>query len=171
MSFDLKHATTIESCDQAPWIIKERSIANYTRKYIRPLVDDYTYWKLLPRGSQPGKLYGMAKIHKQGCPPRPVLSALNTPEYALSKWLETKIKPFYNSKWSVASSQNFIKDLNSIRLSGSDICVSFDVKSLYTNVPLQEVIDDVTETMYHSDADSFSKVTKRSSQKGFSKTF
>ena len=93
--YDIHKNTSLRQCDQAPWIVKENSIANYIRKYIRPMVDDKTYWRLMPRGSQPGRLYGMAKNHKDGCPLRPVLSALNTSEYALSKWIELQIKEFY----------------------------------------------------------------------------
>ena len=74
------NTTNIHECDLAPWISKENSIARYCRNYIRPLIDDNTYFRAYPTGSQPGKLYGMAKNHKQNCPMRPVLSAVNTPE-------------------------------------------------------------------------------------------
>ena len=89
---------------------------NYINKYIKPIVDKQTYWRLLPTGSQPGRLYGMAKNHKQGCPLRPVLSATNTAEDSLAKWLEGEIKPFLNDKWSVDSSETFLEELNKIKL-------------------------------------------------------
>ena len=108
----------------------------------------------------------MAKIHKKGCSLRPVLSAINTAEYAVCKWLEAQIKPLYRNKWSVNSTQSFVEDLNSIRPSQTDVCVSFDIKSLYTSVPLKEVIDDVTDALYDDEAESVftSKLnTKKSS--------
>ena len=142
------NTTNIKECDMAPWICKEGSIARYCRDYIRPLVDNNTYFRLYPTGSQPGKLYGMAKNHKVGCPMRPVLSAVNTPEYHLAKWLQKNIKLYLNNKYSVASSSVFLKELTDFRPTPSDICVSFDIKSLFTNVPLKEVIDDIKRTLY-----------------------
>ena len=118
------------------------------------MVDKKTYWKLYPRGSQPGRIYGMAKNHKKDCPLRPVLSAINTAEYELSKWLEVQIKPYYNGKWSVSSTQEFVRNLGEVKPKSTDILVSFDIRSLYTNVPLNEVIDDVTNAMYDAKNDS-----------------
>ena len=169
IDYSLKDATTLEYCQSAPWVAKEKSMYNYTWKYIKLLVDYKDYYKLLPNGSKPGRLYGMAKNHKEGCPLRPVLSAIDTPEYNLSKWIETQIKPFYNSKWSVSSTNSFVEDLNTIKPCSNDICVSFDIKSLYTNVPLEEVVDDVTRVLY-DEADAENTIFKickdRKDQKG-----
>ena len=142
------NTTNIKECDMAPWIRKEDSIARYCREYIRPLVDNNTYFRLYPTGSQPGKLYGMAKNHKDNCPMRPVLSAVNTPEYHLAKWLEKNIKLYLNNEYSVASSSVFLNELTEFKPRPSDVCVSFDIKSLFTNVPLKEVIDDIKRTLY-----------------------
>ena len=162
LSYDMNTATTVAACNRAPWIARERSIQRYIRTYIDPMetkevIDKGTAWKLKPTGSQPGRLYGMAKNHKEGCPLRPVLSAINTPEYALAKWLESCIKPFLNDNWSVQSSERFVNELNSIKPRQSDVCVSFDIKSLYTNVPLQEVVNDVANVLYEENSDSVFK--------------
>ena len=90
----------------------------------------------------------MAKNHKAGCPMRPVLSAINTPEYQLAKWLETQLKPLLNNEHAVVSSTAFVGELRQLRPSSTDLCVSFDIKSLFTNVPLKEVIDDITKTVF-----------------------
>ena len=37
-------------------------------------IDASLYYKLHPTGSQPARLYGLAKVHKDGIPLRPVLS-------------------------------------------------------------------------------------------------
>ena len=82
----------------------------------------------------------MAKNHKNGCPMRPVLSAIDTPEYHLAKWIETQLKPLLCDNYSVASSSEFVNELCLLKPKPTDVCVSFDIKSLYTNVPLEEVI-------------------------------
>lgn len=90
----------------------------------------------------------MAKNHKNNCPLRPVLSAINTPEYFMAKWFENQLKPYLIDKYSVRSSADFVEELRHIKPSPDDICVSFDICSLYTNVPLSEVIDDITSTVF-----------------------
>ena len=73
-----------------PIIQKENSIAYYIRRYLKN-IEGYT--KLIPSGSKPGKLYGMAKVHKSDVPLRPVISMIGTPEYKLAKFLDDLIKP------------------------------------------------------------------------------
>ena len=41
-----------------------------------------------------------------------------------------------------------MNELTQFKPKPSDICVSFDIKSLFTNVPLKEVIDDIQQTLY-----------------------
>ena len=38
--------------------------------------------------------YGTVKVHKPNFPLRPVVSMVNTPEYALAKYLDNMIKPY-----------------------------------------------------------------------------
>ena len=85
---------------------------------------------------------------------RPVLSAVNTPEYELAKWMEKKLKLFLNDKYSVESSSQFVSELCKTRPNPSDVYVSFDIKSLYTNVPLNEVIVVIFDTVYQETASS-----------------
>ena len=55
------------------------SVIYYCNKFIKKLVSEAEYYRIHPTGSQPGKLYGIAKDDKPNCPLRPVLSAINTP--------------------------------------------------------------------------------------------
>ena len=65
-----------------PIIQKEYSIAYYIKRYLKK-IDGYA--ALIPSGSKPGKLYGLAKVHKDNTPLRPVVSMVGTPEYKLAK--------------------------------------------------------------------------------------
>ena len=44
------------------------------------------YEFIVPSGSQPGKLYGLGKVHKPNIPLRPVVSMISTAEYSLGKY-------------------------------------------------------------------------------------
>ena len=84
----------------APWIKQEKMVIYYCNKYIKKKVSEAEYNCKNPTGSQPGKLYGMAKDRKPNCPLRPVLSTINTPEYGLAKWLERQLKSLLEDKYS-----------------------------------------------------------------------
>ena len=44
-----------------------------------------TLSNIAPSGSQPGIIYGMANVHKENIPLRPVVSMIRTAEYNLAK--------------------------------------------------------------------------------------
>ena len=111
INYNLNTKST-NNCKLAPWIIQENKVIYYCRNYIKSLVDEKTYYKIYPRGSQPGKLYGVVKTHKQNYPMRPVLSAINTPEYNLAKWLEKQIKSCLIDTYSVSSSTEFVNKIS-----------------------------------------------------------
>ena len=46
-----------------------------------------TFSNLVPSGSQPGKIYGLAKVHWEDTPQRPVVSMIRTAQYNLAKYL------------------------------------------------------------------------------------
>ena len=76
-----------------PVIAKEKSISCYVRKYLKDFGPE-TMRRLIPSGSNPGKIYGLVKIHKRDNPLRPVVSMIGTPEYQLAKFLDSLIKPY-----------------------------------------------------------------------------
>ena len=124
-----------------PIIKTENSIQYFLRKYIRPFVSDDAYKLIYPVGSRPGALYGLAKVHKDNIPLRPVISMIGTPQYNLAKYLDTIIKPCIPATFMLNSTDDFVSRLNGVTLPDNYSFVSFDVESLFTNVPLQEVID------------------------------
>ena len=103
---------------------------------------------IYPSGSQPGKLYGLCKAHKPGHPLRPVVSMINTAEYHLAKFLDKIIKPHIPSEYMLNSSSGFLEKLKTFCFRPSDILVSFDVVSLFTNVPLNQTIDMIADHIY-----------------------
>ena len=140
-----------EQEDKHPTIIKENSIRYYIDRYITGL-DKQSRKRLLPTGSSPGKLYGLCKVHKDNYPLRPVISMLNTPEYELAKYLDGFIKPNIPATYMLNSTNDFIDKLNAYPLKGHEKMVSFDVVSLFTNVPLIETIDIIIQRLYSNTA-------------------
>ena len=134
--------------DHHPIIKKQNSVNYYLDRYVKPAVDESTFNSLTPVGAQPGKIYGMAKVHKSGVPLRPVVSMINTSEYYLAKYLDTFIQPNIPISFSVSSTSQFLDTLKHYVFSPNDKIISFDVVSLFTNVPLSETIDLICEKVY-----------------------
>ena len=144
-----------------PVIKKENSVSYYIRKYLKPVVSEETANNLMPTGSQCGKLYGLCKVHKSNFPMRPVVSMIGTPEYQLAKYLDNLIKPNIPDTYMLTSTKNFIDRINSTNVKPNDIMVSFDVCSLFTNVPLAETIDIITEYCFSNQAKLIPPVDKK----------
>ena len=95
-------------------------------------------------------LYGLPKVHKDNCPARPILSAIGTYNYNLAKLFVPLLKPLTTNLYTVTDSFSFVKEISSFP-NNSFYMASFDVTSLFTNVPLDEVIDICTNVMFADD--------------------
>ena len=114
----------------------------------------------MPSGSHIGKQYGIAKVHEANVLLRPVVSMVRTPEYKLAKYLDNLIKPQNPDTYFQRSTENFIERLKKCPCNNKNTIVSFDVVSLFTNVPLAETIELVIEKLFvsnHSNAIPFEK--------------
>ena len=110
-------------------------------------IDEDLYQKLHTTGSQPPRLYGLAKVHKAMIPSRPVLSMPGSVYHQIAlqvtKWLSVVPECNINS-----STKRIADSLSSVTLDEDEVIVSFDVTSLYTNVPVEEAIQVCTDMLY-----------------------
>ena len=135
-----------------PVIKKQKKITDEINQFLKGEIPDDLIKQLVPCGSVPGKLYGLVKVHKANNPLRPVVSMIGTPEYQLAKWLDSYIKPNICSTYMLNSTANFLDEIHNARINNGDICVSFDVTSLFTNIPLDETIQLIADSVYCDDA-------------------
>ena len=73
---------------------------------------------------------------------------VDTPEYNLTKYLNNMIKPYVTDTHLLRSTEDFLERLKQFPCNDKCILVSFDVVSLFTNVPLSETIDVITNCLY-----------------------
>ena len=87
-------------------------------------------------------MYGLPKVHKENVPLRPIISTCNSPCYDLSKWLAKQLSPLLGSFSSahLRHNQDLISFLNEV-VTNDKKFISFDVKALFTNVPLGPTLD------------------------------
>ena len=113
-------------------------------------ITDTFYQKVRPVGSQPARLYGLAKIHKRQTPLRPILSMPGSLYEPLSKELAKWISklPESNINCNVSQVRNALCD---VKLEPDERVISLDVVSLFTNVPLLEAINHTAELLFDPD--------------------
>ena len=132
----------------------EESLQAYLKKLCQNKEITQEVWDAIrPVGSARPRMYGLPKVHKPSVPLRPILSMVGSPQYAISKWLSGILKPVVNhyGKRCVKDSFTFSDSLKTTGLpTGGHMC-SFDIVSLFTNVPLGEVIDICAQAIYHDD--------------------
>ena len=131
-------------------IIKnEDQLNNFLRKLKKSkVIGDDTYNYLFTTGSRPGVLYGLPKIHKPNVPLRPILSAIGTINYKISKFFIPLLKHLTINEFSLNDTFSFVNKVSSITDPNKYYMASFDVTSLFTNVPLEETIDIIINTLF-----------------------
>ena len=115
-----------------------------------------TYNQVYPTSSRPGQFYGVAKLHKlplnstdvNALPIRPIISNIGTATYKTSKYLAKLLSPLTKSEYTVESTKDFISSLNDVNIGQDYDMVSFDVSSLFTNVPLDHTINLILDQVY-----------------------
>ena len=121
-----------------PVLKEEERVTNFLNDLLeRKKISSKLHEKLRPTGSQPPRLYGLAKVHKNDIPLRPVLSMPGSAYYNIAKktadWLSVIPECKINTSLESISSR-----LNEIKLPEGHEMISFDIVSLYTNVPVND---------------------------------
>jgi hypothetical protein len=161
-------------CNSQCWCQFKEILNNKTREkekrlqgYLRSLHDDKVkaarehriplevYKKIMPCGSRAGVMYGLPKIHKERTPVRPIISAVKTYNYNLAKWLNEILTPVVDTTHMLKDTYDFVNKISTLDSNVSRYQVSFDVESLFTNVPTKEAIDIILDTVYTADVKLF----------------
>ena len=74
------------------------------------------------------------------------MSAIGTPTIKLAKFLVPILEPLTTNEYTITDSFTFAEGLQSF--DSKLVMASFDVKSLFTNIPLQETIDLCVENLF-----------------------
>ena len=134
------------------FMVKEKdNVDSFLKTLLSKKSIDYsTKEKLTPDGPNPARLYGSPKIHKplvDGLPKyRPIISQIGSTTYKIAKFLLKYVEPFTTNSYTVKDTFHFVSMLENKdhRL----FMASLDVDSLFTNIPLDETIDIVTNKVY-----------------------
>ena len=93
------------------------------------------YHRLHSSCGQTPRIYGLPKIHKPDIPLRPIVSFVTSPTYQLSRHLSFILSPLVGKTSSAVRNSKDFADFISTQQLEEEVLVSFDVVSLFTNVP------------------------------------
>ena len=121
----------------------EKDITMHLKELVKKdILDNKTFSDLVPQGSITPRLYGLPKTHKTGIPLRPILSMVGSHYHKLAQWLTQLLQPI-RSKMAVHTLNDSFQFVELLfeRNKKNKVMASLDVESLFTNIPLNEVID------------------------------
>ena len=151
---DMLNTKQFRKLDKHPTKTIEAKIERAARK-IKNHLSTSECRALYPSGSAPGKFYGTAKKHKipvngtvDDLPLRPVISNTGTASHHPAKYLAKTLSPLSKSEYTVNNNLEFINYMKTISIPSDHKPISFDVKSLFTNVPLDFTIDLILKRIY-----------------------
>ena len=76
---------------------------------------------------------------------------IGTSQYELEKYLDNIIKPSIPRTFMLESTDEFLTSIRNVSLCENSFMCSFDVESLFTNVPLNESIELACKYVYESE--------------------
>ena len=110
----------------------------------------WIYNIIQPTGSQRPRMYGLPKTLKEGTPLCPILSMTGSSHHELGKWLASLLQPVLEWFLShcISDSFTFAKTMQNLDINPNVFMCSFDVFSLFTNVPLDETMKICSKALY-----------------------
>ncbi|XP_022783275.1 uncharacterized protein LOC111324056 [Stylophora pistillata] len=130
-----------------PLLQKEKELATAAQRTLPKEIAQ----QVIQKGSRLGHLYGLPKTHKRRLAMRPILSAMGTYNFKLAKWLDEKLKPLSTNIHTISDIFEFVDALHDMEVDDRCVLVSYDVTSLFTNVPVDETIAILAEKAFQDD--------------------
>ena len=144
-----------ENCSHDDPKLKILRTEDKINRFIKKLKDkgsitENEYKNLYVCGSSPSVLYGLPKVHKLNLPLRPIVSSVNTPQYKLAKFIIPEISNLSKNEYVLENSKDLINSVSHLDIQDNHFMCSFDVESLFTNIPLKETINIVVNSIYNN---------------------
>lgn len=84
----------------------------FSQKKKEKFINESIYSSLFTSGSRPGILYGLPKIRKANLPVRPILWALGTIDYKVSKFFIPILKQFTINQFTIQNTFTFFSEID-----------------------------------------------------------
>ena len=91
----------------------------------------------------------LIKIHKTNNPIRPLINFKKAPTYKIAKILAQKLRnsKITTNEYNIKNSTELVQKLQKIKTNENTAFTSFDITNMYTNIPIQETIEIITDKL------------------------
>lgn len=114
--------------------------------FTNKIISKYEKYAFMTYNTTSPKLYALPKIHKTDIPMRPVVAFITTVSSHMSKLLSNILKSLTcDNFYTLKNSFELKYKLTDIVINSTEMMVSFDIISLFTNIPVQLAIDIINE--------------------------
>ena len=147
-----------------------RSLQDRINNFLRELkkkniISESDYTRCYASGSDVGYLYGLVKTHKPNAPIRPIVSSYNMHNYHFSKFIIPLISHLATSDYVLNNSYQFVDQISAVENPSQYHMCSFDITSLYTNIPVDETITIILEKIFLSPTQKYHGFSKQEFKK------
>ena len=166
----ISDSSKFEKLNEDPTSKREDPLQRFLRKLKQKnFFNETEYDKLYPSGSAPARIYGTPKMHKFSSSDsfpklRPIVSSIGTFNYNLARFLCDHLSSLVPNEYSCKDTFSFVSQIKNANLS-KKFLVSYDVTSLFTNIPLQETIDIAINLIFNHNHNL--KITRKELKKRF----
>ena len=147
--------TKFQKIQNDPTFTQLTILQQYLRTiYKRNETDDSISENIRPQSTRPARAYGLHKTHKSFdvLPPfRPIIDTTGTAYQPVAKYLARLLSPLAQNEYTLKDSFDAVSRIHNIPKNLLDQgyrYVLFDVKSLFTNIPLKKVVNIVQKLVY-----------------------
>ena len=154
-----------------PTLTRLSSLQKYLSTLLkRGEIIDCEYNFLHPNAAHSSRAHGLSKTHKtfSFLPQfRPIIDTTNTPHYNVGKFLSSLLNPLTINEFSLSDSfeaVSCIKNIHDHLFTEGYQYVSFDIVSLFTNVPLSRTVNIILDRIFNEKQIN-TTLTKRSLKK------
>jgi dTDP-4-amino-4,6-dideoxygalactose transaminase len=146
MSVILNDKSNYKKVLQDPTKGIERKL-NKKLKWLERKMGRQQYLKLHSVDGTSPRLYGKAKIHKEGVPLRPIVSYVGSPCYNVGKFLSNILEPLRKKTHQIKNVYHLKQQVEVLNIDEDEEMVSYDVVGLFPSVPRKKVIEIIKERL------------------------
>ena len=123
------------------------------------IIDESTFNNLQTKNPRIPTFYLLPKIHKKGNPGRPIVNGIGSVTEKISAYVDTFLRK-YNPRIPscIKDTTHFLNILQHQKIQNTDLLVTLDVKSLYTNIPHTEGIAAITRMIEETGLDTLQRM-------------
>ena len=121
---------------------KDKLVAILQRLQEENKISEEQYKDLYPTTSHIPRIYGSPKVHKTGCPLRPIVEGIGSCTYKVAKALLDILRPIEGDpEFHIKDSKDFVNKISDLIVLPDELLMSHDVVSLFTNVDINMALD------------------------------